>query len=152
MLQTLICNILFVSRDIGFHKRTSNSEFRETEEPRGGLEGPQPLQAESAAATCALRGAFLLKQSVPCGSKNAFLAPFYAQESHRDERKRRFKSIKWRIHLIERAVQQPRAGVRAQSVIWGSAQGVREISRLPFRVRSSSRNAFSRAGAFIRMR
>jgi len=49
----------------------------------------------------------LLKQSMPCESKNAFLAPFYAQESRRDERKRRFMSIKWRIHLIEGAVQQP---------------------------------------------
>jgi hypothetical protein len=44
---------------------------------------------------------------MPCESKNAFLAPFYAQESRRDERKRRFMSIKWRIHLIDGAVQQP---------------------------------------------
>ena len=49
----------------------------------------------------------MLKQSMPCESKNAFLAPFYAQESRRDERKRRFMSIKWRIHLIDGAVQQP---------------------------------------------
>ena len=44
MLQKPICNILFVYRDIGFQKRTSNSEYRETEESRGGLEGRQPLQ------------------------------------------------------------------------------------------------------------
>ncbi len=44
MLQKPIYNILFVYRHIGFHKRMSNNEYREIEEPRGGLEGPQPLQ------------------------------------------------------------------------------------------------------------
>jgi hypothetical protein len=44
MLQKPICNILFVYRDIGFHKRMSNSEYWEKRKPRGGLEGPQPLQ------------------------------------------------------------------------------------------------------------
>jgi len=90
MLQKPICNILFDYMDIGFHKRTSNSEYREIKEPWGGLEGPQPLQAESAAAKRALRGAFLLKQSMPCESKNAFLTLFYARESRRDERKRHY--------------------------------------------------------------
>ena len=44
MLQKLICNILFVYMDIGFYKGMSNIEYREKRKPRGGLEGPQPLQ------------------------------------------------------------------------------------------------------------
>ena len=33
MLQKPICNILFVYRYIGSHKRTSNSEYQEIENP-----------------------------------------------------------------------------------------------------------------------
>ncbi len=41
MLQKLICNILFVCRDIGSHRRMSNNEYREKRRPRGVLEGPR---------------------------------------------------------------------------------------------------------------
>ncbi len=67
----------------------SNNEYREIEESRGGLEGPQPLQAESAAATCALRGAlreekafYVDQMEDPFDRRGCAAAPFFRLPDH----------------------------------------------------------------------
>ncbi|MBQ4436419.1 MAG: hypothetical protein II879_10050, partial [Clostridia bacterium] len=58
-----------------------------------------------------MRGArsIFAKQSLPCESKNAFLAPF-PPGSPEGTRGKGVLSIKWSIHLIEGIVQQPLSG------------------------------------------
>ena len=74
--------------------------------PPGGLEGPQPLQVQSAAATCAVRGAFLRSRACPARAKMLSLRLFRPGVPQGREEKA-FISIKWILHLIEGAVQQP---------------------------------------------
>ena len=89
MLQKPICNILFVYRYIGFHKRTSNSEYREIENPGVVWRGhspskynPQQRPARYEDHFCEAEHALREQKRFPCA--------FSARESRRDERKRRF--------------------------------------------------------------
>ena len=85
----------------------SSIEYREIENPLGGLEGPKdPPSVIRSSDLCAARSIFAFAEHA-LREQKCFPSAFSARESRRDERKRRFMSIKWRIHLIEGAVQQP---------------------------------------------
>ena len=63
--------------------------------------------------------------------QKCFPCAFSARESRRDERKRRFMSIKWRIHLIEGAVQQPLMIDQAWISVRGSTASMSTKTGLP---------------------
>ena len=89
MLQKLICNILFVYRYIGSHKRMSSNEYREIENPGVVWRGrspskcnPQQRPVRCEEHFCEAEHALREQKCFPCA--------FSARESRRDERKRRF--------------------------------------------------------------
>ena len=85
----------------------SNSEYRKKKENPGVVWrgrspskcNPQQRPVRCEEHFCEAEHALREQKCFPCA--------FSARESRRDERKRRFLSIKWRIHLIDEAVQRP---------------------------------------------